>query len=109
MILLSWDDVSDIPILISGGFPAYPGSSDLYRQCTPQSGQVGEPSPGSSLHARAPARSAHMRGVAAGRSAERSGAATGGGGPAGLPRPVALIPTSQARQSLSSASAFRFT
>src|SRR5438128_11284623 len=34
-------------------------------------------------------------GGAAGRSAERSGAATGGGGPAGLPRPVALLRTSR--------------
>src|SRR5713101_2910202 len=59
----------DNPILISGGVPAYPRD----RREAPI-----------------------MRGVAAERSAERSAAATGGGGPAGLPRPAApppLLPT----------------
>src|SRR5215211_5881122 len=83
MALLRWGWVLDNPILISGGLPAYPHASGAKRPL--------------------------MRGVAAGRSAQRSGAATGGGGRAALPRPETVTYQPKHASFAASASAFRFT
>jgi hypothetical protein len=69
------------PILISGGLPAYPRR----RRAAPI-----------------------MRGVAAEVSAQRSGAANGGGGPQGSPTRTCCYNRKRGRGTLN-ASAFRFT